>query len=67
MVQGWPYDQNGHVEATYETFCKEPPINQFLRHWNSYLATSVFEEKMNIYQKFELVSHILAIFFLLLT
>jgi hypothetical protein len=24
MVQGQPYDWNGHVEVTYETFCKEP-------------------------------------------
>jgi len=32
MVQGQPYEWNGHVEVTYETFCKEPHINQFLRH-----------------------------------
>jgi hypothetical protein len=36
MVQGRKYDQNGHgrVQATYETFCKEPHINYFLHHWN---------------------------------
>jgi hypothetical protein len=34
MVQGQPYDQNGHVEVTYKTFCKEPYRNQFLCHWN---------------------------------
>jgi hypothetical protein len=27
MVQGQPYDHNGHGEVTYETFCKEPHIN----------------------------------------
>ncbi len=34
MIQVQPYDQNGFVKATYETFCKEPHINQFLCHQN---------------------------------
>ncbi len=34
IVHGRTYDRNGCVEATYEMFCKESHINQFLHQWH---------------------------------
>jgi hypothetical protein len=55
MIQGQTYDQNGRVEATYETFCKEPHINYFLHHWNLiYLKSGEFPQQKEKLLEFSL-------------